>query len=455
MNVLLVTVDSLRADRIRSSVMPATRSFSDDAIVFEQCIANGPSTPASFPTIHASQYAASVEGFGIPPRAASSGPLTLAETLHDAGYATAGYTDNQFASGAYNYDRGFEELYDAGGLSESSRLKGFVQSNLDKDGRLFRTIERVYNAVDPILTAATGNSTEHERAASLNDRALDWIDEQDGDWFAWLHYMDTHHPYEAPASYQERYLDEALSPAACRRLSRKGTHHPDEMTESEWETIRGLYDAECAYVDAQFDALRSALDDRGVLDETVVVLTADHGELVGEHGHAGHPPAFWESIIRVPLVVDHPSRDAASVPGQVRLIDLAPTITDTLGLDPDPAWEGASALELVDSEIGDREWAFGGVGRSLEYDIGFARRADGWKLLRHMDDVELCFNVADTPAEQAADDRSGEAPAYDALVDALDAHMSRMDELRRGKTSGIGEDEEMVEEHLKDLGYME
>jgi arylsulfatase A-like enzyme len=468
MNVLLVTVDSLRADRVTREVMPATRAFADDDVEFTNAVANGPSTPASFPTIHASRYFASIDGLGLPPADAHSPVRTLAEVLREAGYATAGYTDNQFASGAYNFDRGFDVLHDASSDGpDVNQYKQFVQSNLDKDGLLFRTIERVYNRVDAAFANATGQESEHERAASLNERALDWIDDrddesnpgpEDGDeWFAWLHYMDPHHPYEAPDEYQTQFLDDSLSLAECRRLSRKGTHHPDEVTDDEWETIRGLYDAECAYVDDQFDALLDALDDRDLREKTIVLFTADHGELVGEHGHAGHPPEFWEGIVHVPFVLHHPDREPATVDGQIRLLDVSPTITDCLDIDAPADWTGDPALELLDSDldVDAREWAFGDVGRDIDYARCYARRADGWKLLRHADDGEFCFDVTETPAERPDDDRSGAAPEYDELSRALDDHETGMRRQREGDPAGVDADDEMVTEHLEDLGYLE
>ncbi|PSP54489.1 sulfatase-like protein [Halobacteriales archaeon QS_1_67_19] len=456
MNVLLVTVDSLRADRVNPEVMPATRSFADGAVEFTDAVANGPSTPASFPAIHASRYFASIDGLGIPAPEANDDIETLAERLRTAGYATAGYTDNHFASGSYHFDRGFDEMYDASGATEAGRLKQFVQSNLDKDGPLFKTIEAVYNRADALFASATGQGSEYERAESLNRRALDWIDDQSGEWFTWLHYMDAHHPYEAPDAYQRQYLEEPLSLARCRGLSRKGTHHPDEMSDREWELIRKLYDAECAYVDDQFEALLEALSERDLLDETLIVFTADHGELVGEHNHAGHPPEFWEGVIRVPFVVRSPDRSAATVDGQVRLIDLAPTIADALDLFPHEGWQGKSALEVADGDVDGREYAFGDVGRQVDYARCYVRRADGWKLMRHGDDGERCFDARETPAERPADDRASDRPpAYDELSAALDDHQERMRELREGSSRAVGEENQMVEEHLEDLGYLE
>ncbi|RYJ13700.1 sulfatase-like protein [Halogeometricum borinquense] len=453
MNVLLITVDSLRADRVNEEVMPSTRSFADDALEFTECVANGPSTPASFPSIHASRHFASIQGLGIP---AEGGVVTLAEHLHEAGYMTSGYTDNHFASGSYHYDRGFDLIHDASSTTEAGKLKQFVQSNLNKSGLLFKTIERVYTQADAFWTTTTGNESEYERAESLNRRALEWIDEQDDDedWFVWLHYMDVHHPYEAPDEYQRKFLNEPANVAECRRLSRKGTHHPEDMTDEEWDTIRRLYDAECAYTDDQIDSLLTELDERGVRDDTVICLTADHGELVGEHQHAGHPPEFWEGIIRVPFILDGVG-ETGTVDDQIRLLDTAPTLADAVGLNAPSVWQGESALEVARGDANAREFAFGDVGRQINYERSYVRRADGWKLIRHADDGEFLYDVQSAPAETAADNRVGEGlTVYDELTEQLEEHQRQMAALRSGER-GVDEDDEMVEEHLRDLGYIE
>ncbi|WP_049980592.1 sulfatase [Halolamina rubra] len=447
-NVLLVTVDSLRADRVNERVMPETAEFEDEALSFTDAVANGPSTPASFPAIHASRHFASIEGLGIPE--SGDGIITLAEHLSDAGYDTAGFTDNHFASGDYNFDRGFDTLHDASGSTEAGRLKQFVQSNLDKKGALFRAIESVYTRVDGALSAATGKESEYERAASLNERAIEWIEGREQPWFVWLHYMDVHHPYEAPVTYQEEFLDSPRSVSQCRALSRKATHHPEKMSGEEWDVLTDLYDAECAYTDAQFHTLLDSLAELGVRQETVTLFTADHGELLGEHRKGGHPPEFWEGTIRVPFLLDGLERDGEHG-GQIRLLDTAPTLADSVGVDQPAEWQGESALELAAGE--GREFAFGDVGRDVNYRRCYVRRADGWKLLRHADDGEHLFNVRENPRETADDDRLGDEVAAEAeLATALDQHTAEMERMRSG-SQAIEEGEEMVDEHLEALGY--
>jgi arylsulfatase A-like enzyme len=437
--------------------MPFVQSFAEETLRFEECVANGPSTPASFPSILASRHFDSIEGLGIPP-ADKGGAVTLAEQLSSAGYDTAGFTDNHFASSGYNYDRGFDLIYDAPGSTEAGWIKQFVQSNLNKNGALFRTIETAYNHVDAATSAVTSDPAEYERAASLNDRALSWIDDRSpgDDWFVWLHYMDVHHPYEAPAAYQRQYLDDPVSIRRARRLARIATHHPEEMTDDQWTLLEKLYNAECAYVDDQFETIISELRERDVLEETAVVFTADHGELLGEHGRGGHPPEFWEDVICVPLLIRPPANSSLPAPksicGQVRLLDIAPTITDAVDVKTPEEWTGTSALDVARGDVESREHAFGAVGREIDYRRTFVRRADGWKLMR-IDRGNFLFDTIDTPDEAIADNRFGDGLTVETeLTTTLEDHRDQMAS-DRTTDRAVEEDHEKVKQHLEDLGY--
>jgi arylsulfatase A-like enzyme len=311
----------------------------------------------------------------------------------------------------------------------------------------------VYTQLDSIVSIVSGDDVEYERASSLNERALSFIDDIKGkNWFTWLHYMDPHHPYEAPDAYQQQFLGETVSISERRMLSRRGTHHPEEMSDADWERVEALYNAECAYTDDQFAALLAELEQRDLRDETVIVFTADHGELFGEHGAGGHPGEFWEGVIRVPLAIEIPDYNG-TVTDQVRLLDIAPTIVDAVGEPAVNDWSGRSLLAVAGG-TDSASLAFGDVGRKINYEKGYVRRSDGWKLLDHAEDGEFLFNVHETPAECPTDERSADEPAIlRELQNQTDQHRKRMRRVRQD-SHGINEDEEMVEEHLEDLGYL-
>jgi arylsulfatase A-like enzyme len=451
MNVLYVTVDALRADHVTEDVMPSTRAFVDDAVEFTDCVANGPGTPWSFPALLAGRYSGATEGFGIP------GPddtvPTLAEAAADAGLSTAGFTDNRFASSDYHYNRGFDTMWDGSATSTLKRAKQFARERFDSDGLVFQSLLRSYHLIDNLFVTTSRRESRFIRAETLVDETLEWIKKQE-DWFAWLHPMDVHDPYEAPPEYQRQFLNEPVSRIRSQKLARAAVHHPEELSDDDWALQRQLYRAECRYLDDQFARLLDTLNRRGTLDDTIVVFTADHGDMHGEHGRGGHPQEFWEQVIRVPLAISVPERDGTTVGGQAALIDLPPTVLDILDVGIPAGWDGESLWGRVGGDGVPREHAFIDVGAELDRDHGGVRREDGWKLLRHRG-TELLFNLSDNPAEDKGKERSGEATKpYEDLTDTLDRHLDEMERRRRSDGEGV-QDEEMIEDHLRELGYLE
>jgi len=451
MNVLYITVDALRADHVTEDVMPFTRSFFDDAIEFTECIANGPGTPWSFPALLASRYSGSTEGFGIPEE--GGGHPTLSEVLSDEGFSTGGFTDNRFASSAYNYDRGIDYMYDNTATSNVKTFKHFVRKSLDHDGVLFQSILRGYHIIDNIFVSASGKESRFVRGGVLVDNLLDWTNERN-DWFTWLHPMDVHAPYEAPAEYQEMFLNEPESRVKSQKLSRTAVHHPGEMSDEEWNVQQGLYKAECRYLDDQIKRLFDSLSERDELAETIVVFTADHGDMHGEHGRGGHPQEFWEEVIRVPLAISVPEQMTAKVEDQVCLIDLPPTILSILDVDIPRQWDGETIVENGRGKKPERDYGYIDVGAELDREHAGVRRSDGWKLLRHQGD-EYLFNLSENPEEKITENLiNSEESIYEKMTDSLDKHLDEMERRRARGQTGI-EDEEMIEDHLKELGYLE
>jgi|GEM_PF-4500619 len=449
MNILYITVDALRSDHVCESIMPRTTELFSQSIHFTNCIANGPGTPWSFPAILSSRYSGATEGFGIPSAENDPHP-TLAEVLGEQGYSTAGFTDNRFASSAYHYNRGIDYMSDTGATSDVKTTKQFFRKNLNQEGVLFQTLLKFYHIIDDIFVGFSDKGSRFVRSEVLINSLLEWtLDETE--WFAWLHPMDVHAPYEAPGEYQRQYLDESVDRVKCQNLSRKAVHHPDELTDEDWELQRQLYKAECSYLDDQIDTLLSTLERRGELSETLVIFTADHGDMHGEHGRGGHPQEFWEEIVHVPLAISSPELTGKNINEQIGLIDLPPTILGEIDINPPEEWDGVQ-FELSSEVQNAREEVFIDVGEKLNRNHAAVRRSDGMKLMRHRGDGELLFNITESPTEE--DPLSHSHDAYYELSDSLDKHLDEMAKRRSGELTGV-EDEEMIEEHLKELGYLE
>jgi tetratricopeptide (TPR) repeat protein len=166
------------------------------------------------------------------------------------------------------------------------------------------------------------------RASGVSDRALAWIGQNAGKrWFLWLHYYDPHAEYEPPPAYQQT-----------------GSHP---------------YDGEIAYVDHELGRVLADLEKNGLRERTLVILTSDHGESLGEHGEQTHGLFLYEAAMRVPLIVSLPGATPAGkvVTQRVSLMDVAPTVFSVLGRTPPKQIQGRSFMHLLFSDTPDREEA--------------------------------------------------------------------------------------------------
>lgn len=309
-NVVIVVVDTLRYDRVgaaraHGSLTPfldeLARRGTRHARAYSASSWTSPSVASLFTARYPSQHR--VRAFG-----SILGPseITLAERLHDAGYVTAGFSANPQLQGHQGWNQGF----DAWQTFRAFKLPG------------------------PELTRA----------------CLGWLD--DG-WtrgagrpvFLYLQYMEPHHPYEAPAAVRATVAP-SVSDDAMRRVNGLLLNLLwADLTPADIVDLMALYDAEVAAVDAELRTLFDGLAARGVLDDALVVVTADHGEEFKEHGMFAHGFTLYEPAIHVPLLVVGDSFPAGhTAEPHVSLLDVAPTVLEHLGLPAEPRFEGHSLL---------------------------------------------------------------------------------------------------------------
>ncbi len=279
-NVLLVTLDTVRADRLGSygyaaASTPALDGLALGGIRFSQAVATAPLTLPSHATILTGlfppRHAVHQNGAVALPAAVP----TLAEALHGEGYRTAAFVGSFVLDARFGLGRGFE-LYD------------------DDIAR------------DP-TTAAPGLEAERP-GVEVVDRALSWLAADDPrPFFAWVHLYDAHAPYEPPEPYRGRFADRP-------------------------------YDGEIAAVDAQVARLLTYLDQRGLAGDTIVAVAADHGEALGEHGELTHGLLLFEPTLRVPLLMRAPGRlpRGVVIAEPVGLADVAPTLAGLAGVELAP-----------------------------------------------------------------------------------------------------------------------
>jgi arylsulfatase A-like enzyme/Flp pilus assembly protein TadD len=396
-NLLLISIDTLRADRLGSYGHAGAETPALDALAargwrFTQATTVTPLTlPAhaslltgTFPPYHGVRDNG---GFYLDEK-----HLTLAETLRDRGYRTGGFVGAFVLDSRWGLDQGFERYFDDFDLSKYDMSVG--------------------------LDAAQRPGNE------VVGRAIEWLAETEGaPFFAWVHLYDPHTPYAAP-------------PAVRNRFPR---------------TMSGAYDAEVAATDAQVARLLGSLEASGRLDETLVVVVADHGESLGDHAELTHGFFVYDATIQVPLIVAGPRVSRHVVDSQVRIVDVMPTVLDLLDVAIPPPVQGASLVPLTRGEPLDL----------LAYaESWYPRYHYGWAELTSVRDGRFKFiraprrELYDTIADpRESRDLSEENPRLaDSLERALGEITARV--AAGGAPAAPATVDPDVEERLRALGYV-
>jgi arylsulfatase A-like enzyme len=337
----VIVVDALRADALSCYGAPLRTphvdAFAAEGYVFENAFTCAPQTNLSVMSLFTSQYP-TVHKARLD-TVASPRWETVAEVLSRHGYRCRAVVGNEILRPYLGYDRGFDdyELVFAPGRFAGFELTAFAG---------------LYNRAGQVLSkrGATPAITEW-----VTRRTLEFLDDYDRaePFFLYVHYMDPHMPYTPPAKYVRG--GRALRERALRKLA-ADAHLNDTYVRTDTDVLRALYAGEVSYVDDRLAEVFSTLRRRGLLENTFVVITADHGEEFREHGGLGHHTHYRE-VVRVPLVVKAPAGPLAGkgrYGGAVSLADLAPTIYGFLGVRPPAALEGRDLAALVAAPAEDR-----------------------------------------------------------------------------------------------------
>jgi arylsulfatase A-like enzyme len=442
-NVLLIVLDTVRADRLSlygygRDTTPNLARLGGRGVVFGEARSAAPWTLPS----HASLFT------GRWPHELNVGddrPLdgtfpTLAEFLARHGYATAGFVGNTyFCNSWYGLGRGFvhyEDYYEQNIMvspAEALRCTALGRG-------LIRLVGTAYN-----VRPETANTPKN--AERVNHDFLAWLEGDRGKapFFAFLNYIDAHDPYLTPPGFDRHFGVKPESPADVERI--RTWHHvgdPKDIPKRDLTMVSDAYDDCLAALDEQLGHLFATLERDGVLDNTLVIVTADHGEGFGEHGLYGHGKSLYRPETRVPLLVFGPP--GTRIPqGQfiaepVSLRDVAATVVERLGLADDSPlpgrslarfWQPSAAVPATDgpilSEVAlkthvshrqHRTPAMRGPMASL--------LLDGKVYIRNATGAEELYDLARDPAETTnlADSEAGQ-PALDRCRIALDRLVPR------------------------------
>ncbi len=413
-NVILISMDTLRPDHLgcygyAKDTSPALDALCEDAVVFEETIAQAPSTLHS----HASMFTSLLPHHHL---ATWSGKtrlpgeaITLAEVLQAAGYRTAAFSGGGQMDRVFGLDQGFD-LYEQ---PSSEHFAGTVRAGLT------------------------------------------WLEDGDGrPFFLFLHSYEVHHPYTPRQDYLELFdegyagpLPSEISIELLRQINR------DEIefdADRDLRHVVSAYDAEVRSADDGLAILTQHLKDKGLYDNTLIIFTSDHGEEFGEHGIVGwHSHTLFDELLRVPLVVKFPDSNHAGqrVAAQARSIDIPPTVVSTVGLPVPAVFSGVDLSTRLGEEQHDELIAISRLDRPPKRLGSTSVRLRNWKLI----DEDL-FDLVDDPGEQWYGSATGDGMEMaerlkSALREALDSRQPLVPEVVAPLDSTL--------EELRALGYIE
>jgi arylsulfatase A-like enzyme len=318
LNVVIIGVDTLRPDHLgcygyARETSPSIDRFAAGGILCENAISQSPWTLPSFATVFTSLYPTQHGAMVVKSRMRQSFP-TLATILRNTGYATGAVVNAPALKPANGVDRGFDHYH---------------------------------------MTPLDGRNAD----GTTRD-ALRWIDSiGNKPFFMFVHYFDPHLSYSPPSPYDQRFdpgyegrIGDSFDLEGFSRVRDVMFEQLKVLSASDWNHIVSLYDGEIAFTDKAIDDLLNGLQVRNLRDNTLIVFLSDHGEEFYEHGGFEHGHSLYNELIRVPLMFSLPDLlpGGVNLARQVRLLDVAPTILDILGMESPPHFEGVSLKPLLE-----------------------------------------------------------------------------------------------------------
>ncbi len=378
-DVFLVVLDTLRSESLFTygygkETMPHLTQFAEEAILFKNTISTSSFTPPSHLSIISGSYVDS-EIMEI------STPQTLTEILKSDGYGAVCVSANRLVT-TENFVRGFDIYVDC--VSVPALYQYFMS---------FKFLYKIFH--NKIFNAQFLFYHKQTRAEDVNASLFPLLHKhKNRNLFLFVNYLDPHDPYfplklnpeSGPLSFENGFV---------RRID--SWRRPD-LAEDQWDHINELYDQELEYLDNHLGDLFEKLKELGLWEDSIIIVTSDHGELIGENRRLGHGVTLYENEIKVPLFVKYPKIIPQNIVVEdlVQTVDIVPTILDLLDISVPGIMHGKSLIPLVGEEEGTdiHEYAY-----LSQYNYRAIRNME-WKYIRNLkDNSEELYNIKMDPDE--------------------------------------------------------
>ena len=330
-NILLISVDSLRPDHLTSygydrPTSPTFDRLAEQGVLFEVATSSSswtlPAHAALFTGLPDSAHGCERGSDSLPGRY-----RTLAESLASAGYRTGAVWSGPLLHPSFGLAQGFDDYLSHRPENSSDPASG-------PEGWTHQEIRSHEDVTGPAILETVASWLDHEPNGQP--------------FFLFTHLWDVHYDFIPPPPLDREFDPTYVGSEDGTNLSRYVAYRRDQISADDLHHLKALYDGEILSVDGQIDSLVSLLEAHGQLENTLVVVTADHGEEFFEHGSFGHKKALYEESLRIPLLFYFPAElPARRIADPVRIVDIAPTLLAFAGAEPLPDILGRSLEPLL------------------------------------------------------------------------------------------------------------
>jgi arylsulfatase A-like enzyme len=346
-NIIVIILDCVRAGHLscygyHRETTPNLDQIATQSALFENAFTVAPWTVPSIASLFTgtlpSKHLTNLGKIPLNPNY-----VTIAEVLKSMGYKTMAYSNNVWISQRSGFNRGFdifEEIYS--------------KSHSPKDSALQKLV-RLKNKIEKIVL----NHYDHG-AYITNKKVKAWLSKYftKTPFFLYIHYMECHEPYWPPKPFNTLYAPEGFTVRALKRVNQYPYDYLFgnlELNNNDFEILQALYDGSLSYLDCMIGDFFRFLKEREIIDQTILIIMADHGQNNGEHNLLSHTLCLYDTLLHIPLIIRAPRFFPAGlrISQAVQTIDIFPTILDILGIESEAIWkqlQGRSIFSILEGD---------------------------------------------------------------------------------------------------------
>ncbi len=484
-NVVVVVMDTARArETVRSDhrdvALPALDRLAAEGTEYTRAFTSAPWTLPSHASLFTGTYS-SKHGAHAGHKHLDDDLPTLAEAFRANGYETVAVSNNTWISEEFGFARGFETVYKTWQYIQTDTDLGEI-ARTKQGTEMIRALAARLIEGNPAINVANAlygqffRKRNDDGARRTNEWLQTWLTDRtrDDPFFLFVNYLEPHLEYRPPKDLAERFLPDGVTYGEAMDVPQDAWGYiagTVDLTDREFEILRALYRAEIAYLDRRIGELRKCLEAADEFENTVFVVTSDHGENIGDHGLMDHQYCLYDTLLHVPLVIHGEGFEEGRIADLVQLTDLAPTLLDSVGIDAPAMREGFQGQSFhPESETEPRKHAIAEYMapqpsmEALREQVGtlpddvarFDRslrtiRTEEEKLIRGSDGAREFYEMQNDPEESTnlAAETPGRVAALETVLEDW------LDSFEHTDASGSVSMTDSTKARLEDLGYLQ